>query len=154
MQRQEGKRMNYMEQVAQMLGVELNEEFIIRNEGDKCRLTERGLEYLYEPYKKWVTCFFLNKILNGTFEIVKISKPILDDKEKEYLSHIIKPFKEKIMFIRKSEYGEHKEYIDICYCEDEGTKYTYGIEFPSFKKGTMYKGMELDKQYTLEELGL
>ena len=144
--------MNYMEQVAQMLGVELNEEFIIRNEGDKCRLTERGLEYLYEPYKKWVTCFFLNKILNGTFEIVKISKPILDGVEKEYLSHIIKPFKEKITFIMKTDYDNNKEYIFIEYYEESNIKYI--IEFPSFKKGTMYKGMELDKQYTLEDLEL
>lgn len=26
--------------------------------------------------------------------------------------------------------------------------------FPAFKIGTMYKGMELDKKYSLEELGL
>lgn len=26
--------------------------------------------------------------------------------------------------------------------------------FPVFKIGTMYKGMELDKKYSLEELGL
>ena len=26
--------------------------------------------------------------------------------------------------------------------------------FPFFTKGTMYKGMETDKAYTLEELGL
>ena len=29
-----------------------------------------------------------------------------------------------------------------------------GIFLPSFKKGKMYKGMELNKEYTLEELGL
>jgi len=28
------------------------------------------------------------------------------------------------------------------------------ISFPNFKKGTMYKGMEVYKEYSLEELGL
>lgn len=28
------------------------------------------------------------------------------------------------------------------------------LSFPFFDKGTMYKGMELNKKYTLKELGL
>lgn len=30
----------------------------------------------------------------------------------------------------------------------------YIFSLPFFEKGTMYKGMETDKRYTLEELGL
>lgn len=134
-----------------MLGVELNEEFIIRNEGDKCRLTERGLENLYEPYKKWVTCFFLNKILNGTFEIVKIPKPILDEAEKRYLSNLIKPFRSKVKYIVKRNENKSKNFENIRVVF-KGLYQT--LYFPNFEKGTMYKGMELDKEYTLEDLGL
>lgn len=40
-----------------------------------------------------------------------------------------------------------EEYIGICIKEQE-------TMLPYFEKGTMYKGMELDKEYTLEDLGL
>lgn len=143
--------MNYMEQVAQMLGVELNEEFIIRREGIKCKLTKYGLEYLYEPSKKWVTGFFINKILNGTFEIVKIPKPILDEAEKRYLSNVIKPFRSEVKYIVKR--NENKsEYFEDIRVVFEGRYST--LYFPYFKKGTMYKGMETDKEYSLDDLGL
>ena len=42
---------------------------------------------------------------------------------------------------------EKKEFLKI-YLKDDS------ISFPFFTKGTMYKGMEADKKYTLEELGL
>ena len=85
----------------------------------------------------------------GTLEVEKgyiVEKEILDEEEKEYLSAVIKPFRDKIEYIAK--HGVNKEYIDICIRNDSK------IIFPYFKSGTMYKGMELNKKYTLEELGL
>lgn len=95
---------------------------------------------------------FFKKLPNdytGTLEIENgyiVEKEILDEEEKEYLSAVIKPFRDKIECIAK--HGVNKEYIDICIRND------YKIIFPYFKSGTMYKGMELNKKYTLEELGL
>lgn len=75
------------------------------------------------------------------------NKPILDDEEKEYLSVVIRPFKDKVKYIAK--YGDSRlEFISIKLVGDSA------MLFPYFKKGTMYKGMELEKQYTLKELGL
>lgn len=71
--------------------------------------------------------------------------PILDDVEKAYLSAVIKPFRERIKYIRKIVF--QREFLKI-HLEDET------ISLPYFKKGTMYKGMEEGKCYTLEELGL
>lgn len=79
--------------------------------------------------------------------IYKREEPILDDKEKEYLSAVIKPFRDRINFIRKYEYFE-EDHIIIWY--DNISE----IKLPTFKKGTRYKGMKLNKEYTLEELGL
>ena len=82
-------------------------------------------------------------------------EPILDDVEKAYLRSVIKPFKDKTLYIYKTEIqNEKNHYIrivvkSICDGLDEEE-----IAFPLFKKNTMYKGMELDKQYTLKELGL
>ena len=80
-------------------------------------------------------------------------KDILDSGEKEYLSNVIKPFKHKVKGIRKSEFynnedEQEKEYITIYIKND------FSINLPNFKKNTMYKNMEINKAYTLEELGL
>lgn len=73
---------------------------------------------------------------------------ILTDKEKAYLSAIIKPFGNKKIMIGKLRhlFGE-EEYIWI---DIDG----YHFTLPHFKKGEMYKGMEEGREYTLEELGL
>lgn len=72
--------------------------------------------------------------------------PILDDVEKAYLSAVIKPFRKKVGYVKKIDCGK-KEFLKI-YLEDDS------IPFPFFTKGTMYTGMEVDKKYTLEKLGL
>ena len=78
-------------------------------------------------------------------------EPILDDVEREYLSAVIKPFRNKVKNIVKiSGIGKSKEqYIRIVLGELDF------MNFPNFNKNTgMYKGMESDRLYSLEELGL
>ena len=74
-------------------------------------------------------------------------EPILDDVEKEYLLAVIKPFRKKISYIRKSE-DLRKKYIKIVLCDGDS------MYFPYLSNDAMYKGMKLDRNYTLEELGL
>lgn len=75
---------------------------------------------------------------------------ILDEKEKDYLSAVIKPFRDDIKYIVKfKRYSDEKEYIYMTMKKDDDY-----CELPIFEKGTMYRGMELNKHYTLEELGL
>ncbi len=93
-------------------------------------------------------------------KIIKIEEPeyktvyeteteILDKAEKRYLRGIIVPFKDKVICIRKSKnLIETLEYIAI---ELKGDS---SICLPYFESNTMYKGMKLDKKYTLKELGL
>ena len=78
-------------------------------------------------------------------------EPVLDDAEKEYLSAVIKPFRNKVKNIVKiSRIGQSKEqYIRIVLGELDF------MNFPNFNANTgMYKGMEPDRLYSLEELGL
>lgn len=74
---------------------------------------------------------------------------ILDDAEKKYLSAVIKPFRDKVKYMLKNSCNE--EFISIVLEDKERREY---FNFPYFKKGTMYQGMEESKRYTLEELGL
>ena len=74
-------------------------------------------------------------------------EPILDEVEKEYLSNVIKPWREKTISIIKVRVNED-DFISIRLKNGEK------VNLPWFKKSTMYKGMEANKVYTLEELGL
>lgn len=74
---------------------------------------------------------------------------ILTDKEKAYLSAVIKPWKNKIKFIEKFNDTYDNERILIWIIGD-----CRNIYLPQFEKEKMYKGMELNKRYTLEDLGL
>lgn len=74
---------------------------------------------------------------------------ILDDAEKRYLKCVIMPFRNEVKSIFKLLlFSEQSEQIAIQMQNDSG------IFLPCFEKGTMYQGMEEDKRYTLEELGL
>lgn len=76
---------------------------------------------------------------------------ILTDKEKAYLSAVIKPFRKRIEYIKKmnSTYANGCQFLCITPADD-----LFCFCLPVFEKGTMYKGMEAHKKYTLEELGL
>lgn len=74
-------------------------------------------------------------------------KEILDAKEKEYLSAVIRPFKNRVDYIQKEIVGTQEDIVvHINDCDF--------LTFPYFERGKMYKGMQIGKEYTLEELGL
>lgn len=108
-------------------------------------IDKKGLKLVKENKKFFKT---LPNDYTGTIEVENgyiVEKEILDEKEKEYLSAVIKPFRDRIEYIKKVE--DIGEYIAI-YLKNER------LPFPYFDKGTMYKGMETNKGYTLKELGL
>lgn len=138
--------MNNMKEVAKILGVELLENFIIE-------------DISYNPY-----CFFedglydrrgsrentiLVNLLSGE---LTISRTILDDKEKEYLSNVIAPksIYNNVLYItkRRSCYNINEYYINI--------KFVNGQSFslPYFTNTNMYKNIKLEEHYTLQMLGL
>ena len=95
------------------------------------------------------------------YDIVEVERPvkyetvferkeeILDEIEKRYLTEVIRPFRKRIQFIqKKKEITEINPYIRIV-CEDNDK-----LVFPYITDNSMYKGMEVNKKYTLKELGL
>ena len=85
------------------------------------------------------------------------TKPeVLDKVEKAYLGNIVKPFLKKydtIEVVKYRGFFGRVEWLEIYLDGDENGNGDV-IEFPAFETGTMYKGMEEDKKYTVEELGL
>ena len=95
---------------------------------------------------------YSDKFLDQTIEIEM--PDILTKEEKEYLSAVIKPFRNKVKNIIKFSCAMNSHsYIEIVYDDDTWGK-DMAIVMPPFKKDTMYKNMELGKKYTLKELGL
>lgn len=87
----------------------------------------------------------------GTIEVKNgfiQEKEILDEAEKRYLKAVIRPFKNRVINIVKENCCDGNCYISISLNNAEE------IFLPNFKKGTMYNGMEEDKEYTLKELRL
>ena len=144
---------NIMKDVAKLLGLELEEEFRIESYDSNYKLTRDGLRFWSVPLQDWVLSSIIGELLSGERKIIKLPKPVLNDAEKEYLGNIIKPFRDRVIWIGKSIYIPG-EYIEIYLRHYDDGCSSYSIILPYFKKGTMYNGMELDKEYTLEELGL
>ena len=139
---------NKMSEVAKLLGVELNEEFGLKNSNFRYKLTTYGLRKRYLTVEEWSNSSMLDDLLLGRVEMVKAAKPILDNIEKNYLSNIIKPFRDRIDYITKVHLSNNREYIFI------KMKNYEIISLPFFTAGTMYKGMENDEDYSLKDLDL
>ena len=110
----------------------------IRKQGEKAAIDcpHTSCEECQEKLFKWL--------------LSEYKKPILDDVERKYLSDVIRPFRNKVEYIAKfkSACSENEQYIHILFYEG------HYLSFPYFKANSMYKGMKLNKAYTLKELGL
>ena len=102
------------------------------------------------PYKIFPTVKDFIDFLN-----LPVEEKILDEDEKRYLKNIVRPFRNKITYIRKQQFDDIYEYITITYQEkDYGTTRERYIYLPNFRADTMYTGMSLNHHYTLADLGI
>lgn len=76
---------------------------------------------------------------------------ILNETEKEYLSAVIKPFRDKVFCIGKARY-DNVWFISIVVNFNKSKRKT--INLPNFKESNMFKNMKENHLYTLKELGL
>ena len=75
-------------------------------------------------------------------------EPLLEPEEKKYLSEVIRPFRKEVESIRKLNGPQRGQaFIQIQVGDDY-------LRLPNFEKDRMYKGMEYNKTYKPEELGL
>ena len=154
--------MNYMPEIAKLLGVEIGEEFYLKGFDEdllenmyvkkhKFFLKKDGLYYI-DDIGQNVKSILLDDVISGTLEIIKFPKPILTDKEKKDLSGVIRPWRDKVESIRKfKSIFDGYEFLIIKVKTEVGISTT---TLPYFKQGIMYKGMKLNKEYSLKELGL
>lgn len=136
---------NKLKEVAQLMGLELNEKFnIIGLKNNPYYFCMLGLVNKDGKVRENV----LLNLLRGLHTIEK--RPILNNKEKIYLENALRPFKNRIKNLAKVEtpIGIDGYFIGVHFTDGEI------MVFPRFPEDKMYKGMELYKEYSLKELGL
>lgn len=132
-----------------MLNIEKYKDVVLEN-FNNCHLETRlrglyGEKVVYCPHTNCGECKerFLKWLLS------EYKEQVLDDVEKKYLSAVIRPFRKDVVAIAKFKtWDNSSQYIHI------ETKSNYSSSLPVFPKGTMYKGMEDGRYYSLKELGL
>lgn len=95
---------------------------------------------------------YSDKFLDQTIEVE--APDILDKEEKEYLSYVIKPFRNEVTSIEKIASLLYNDEAFLQITTESKKRGKLRIVFPYFSKNTMYKGMEDNRPYKLEELGL
>ena len=132
-----------------MLNIEKYENEL-RKYGTAFALTKKGKPVKCDGFR-CIDCAFgascTIKRMNWLLE--ECEESILDDIEKEYLSAVIKPFKNRVKSINKVVYHNDLAFIRLTFDENDP------VYLPHFRlKSGMYKGMKNNKNYTLEELDL
>ena len=91
----------------------------------------------------------LYKLRDKTAKLtLEYQEPILDEAERKYLSGVIRPFRDRIEYILKSSFMTGREFLHM------KTKDGDMMDMFPFEPNKMYKGMKLNKEYSLEELRL
>ena len=115
--------------------------------------TDSDDKYFYHQFNSYEDA---KKVINTFKELIdewnENRKTMLTEKEKKYLSDVIKPFRDKMITITKRRmYTGGKEHIAITIHDSNNTD---GISLPLFENNTMYKNMTPNQEYSLERLGL
>lgn len=109
---------------------------------------------LFDHYIAPSTCYTCRERAIEWLEREHI-EPILDSVEKQYLENVIRPFRKQVTRVCKV-YGWYENYahIRIMIKHPLMKNMRAYTDLPFFNVKKMYLGMEPNKEYTLEELGL
>lgn len=126
-------------------------KYIFRTRYGDLRISERfdGIDD-YLPISEFSHLF---KDVKAGADPICFRKPILDDVEREYLKAVFKPFASRIKYVAKQRCEGiwlGMEYIKVLMEDPDGDSTC----FPTYKAGTMYKGMKPNVAYTLDELDI
>lgn len=130
-----------------MKNIEKYKDIVLKNL-DPCSIDARLPRKFINGYCKGFNCEGCGeRVLKWLLEEAK--EPVLDEVEREYLKVVIRPFRKMIAYIVKAQdFDDGKQCIRIILQNGDG------MHFPYLEDDAMYKGMEVNKEYSLEELDL
>ena len=136
------------------LSVEELDQYCSENGCTSCALRWLSCSQDFEAIRKHKD-IFNDKFLDQKIEIEV--PDILDEKEKEYLGNVIKPFRDRVISVVKNVACTAANAAYICIFVRPSVHMVLEgetLRLPFFAKDTMYKNMVINTGYTLEELGL
>ena len=131
-----------------MLNIEKYKEEILKYAGNKYSM----MCLIYEDIMKKNDCTgYCSKCKRETIEWLtsEYKESILTDEEKACLKKIIKPKRDSVIFIRKTAFlkGTENEFTNIIIATKGTLEAVATPDMP-------FEGMKLEREYSLEELGL
>lgn len=123
----------------------------------KCYYGKNPSNYLETIGEAIMEVAISNSDCNTSFEEVlcwlcaECKEPPLTDEEHDYLKVVFKPFWQDIAYVKKDNDSDG-EYLIIKF--KKGRLIDEEAFSPYWREGTFFKGMEVGKTYTLEELGI
>ena len=161
--------MNNYNKVIAALGLKMNQEFKIVGYSNIYKFTDEGLMFL-APNGMWLNEFddVAMDILMGKLEILA-KKILLTEQEEQWLKNLLLiPFMQSFMTIKKlpiNDYvfesalkanykGNINQICALGLMFDAKDKPKIGIPIAYFDADEYFTGLELNKDYSLEELGL
>lgn len=143
-----------------------DEQVILKNISSKYKWIARdknGALFVYARKPKKAGCFYSDDICDFRLEPledifkkitwkggpVQFRKDALDETERKYLKAVLRPFRNRVARVTKLKFPGCPDY-SLRFDLEDGDSFS----FPNFPAGTMYNGMELYHDYTLEELGI
>lgn len=100
---------------------------------------------LFEIDKKYITVLKIERIgSNGWYTVYEAKEDLLTEEEKEFLKLYVKMSKLKITNIVKEDENNQCKLV----------LYEHSIGICTYYKENYFKSLELNKTYTLQELGL
>ena len=130
-----------------MLNIEKYKDIVLKNL-DACSIDTLLRGKMVNGYCEGFKCEGCGeRVIKWLLEETK--EPVLDDVEKEYLSAVIRPFRNHVNGVRKWFNGI--DYQIVISLDDGGNL----CQLPRFPLSSeMYMGMDSNKWYSLQELGL
>lgn len=118
-----------------------------------------GIEFISgNPHTEYAGMEIFKHIFKGvTFENspIRFRGEVLDEVEKAYLKSVFSPFRNMIVSVRKMDLDldldRPGQCINVTAMMDNRI---WMWCFPPFEAGTMYKGMTVNEEYSLEDLGI
>lgn len=158
--------MNTFKKDEQMNTFTKDEQTILKNTSAKYKWIARdksGALFVYARKPKRQGVFYSDDICDFRLEPfenifkkitweggpVRFRKDVLDETERKYLKAVLRPFRNRVARVTKLKFLGCSDYSLRVDLEDGDS-----LSFPNFPAGTMYNGMELYHEYTLEELGI
>lgn len=117
---------------------------------DGARYNINGLEFKYNKDEDILINEAGTKIIRDYYiKMVEIEKPLLNEKERQFISNIIRAFDE-IKGIEKC----HDIFNGFEFLRIVASSPAENLDLPKFREGEYYGGLELNRIYTLEELDI